>query len=193
MKHIRTIAILLLALPVVWSCAPQQNLRPIENQSEPQNFMGLFVIMPPQGNEWYEVVRKSGILAYGKKLESNKHTFIASAQVSRIDKVFNNENEFLSFVKTSRVGDTDQNKFSGLTYKEEIDNTHGNYCTRYLLKAEEKGKGTIESNGYTCLHPMQPQLVVTVEYSERTQDITVGNEIRNEGEQFIKSLKLKLQ
>ena len=190
MKHFKIISILFVTLSVLWSCVPQEIFKPIADQSEPQNFFGIFVIMPPQGQDWYEVLRKGQSLAYGKKLESSRHTFIASVHVSKTDRIFKNEEEFLSFIKDATAKDTDPTRFNVHINKEEINKTYGDYCTKFHLKAEDKGKGTIESNGYRCLHPKHQHLLITIEYSERTDGINVGSEIRNEGEQFINSLKI---
>ena len=192
MKPIKLLVILLVISTLNVSCVPRTNLKPIPNQSEPQNFMGLFEIMPPQGDNWFEGQRAAGFLSYGKYLDSRKHTFATSVHVSKIDEKFNDEKEFLTFIKTLRAADSNPIKFRNMSHEEVLDTKHGKFCTRYNLEGEEIGKGILEMIGYTCLHPKHPTLVVTISYSERTAGVKgnrVGKNIRSEGEGFINSLK----
>jgi hypothetical protein len=174
------------------ACISMQSFKPIDrSESNFRNYMGLFVFELPQGQDWYELGTSGGATAFGKKLESKDHTFIASAQISKFTLKFSSPEEFLEFVKKSRIGDTDPDRFKIIRYEENIDKTHSEFCTKFILKAEDNGKGILESHGYTCLHPSHPELVVTLEYSERTKSEQVSQLVRNEGERFISSLELK--
>ena len=187
-KLLITLVIILLQL----SCVPQQRFKPIDrSESEFLNFKGLIVLKLPQGKDWYEIVNRGGITAFGKKLESKDHTFIASSHISRSNMKFNTPEEFLSFVKESRMKGTPLDKFTIINYEEILDNSRTEYCTKFILEAEEKGKGVLESHGYSCLHPKYSELAVTIEYSERTKGPKVSEQIRIEGENFINSLELR--
>ena len=176
----------------ILGCVPQQSLKPIDRtQSEYRNFMGLFVFELPQGQEWYDLGAKGVTTAFGKKLESNEHSFIASAHISKFTIKFNTPEEFLGYVKESRMKETPSDKFKNIQYNEVLHNKGSEYCTKYSLKAEEAGKGTLESQGYTCLHPVYPELGITIQYSERTKGNHVDAVVREEGERFINSLELK--
>lgn len=162
-----------------------------------QNYLGLFTIMPPQGENWYEIQRKEGLLAYGKKLEASTHTFIASVQVTRTDKNFASEIDFLSFVKNARATDTNPERFNMLLHDEKVDNSRSAFCTKFHQKAEDKvaskssgNLSILEIKGFTCLHPKQP-LIVTIEYSERSSTPFNNDALLKEGEGFINSLQLK--
>ena len=183
--------IVLLVILIMSGCVPQQRLKPIDRSySEYRSFMNLFLFELPQGEEWYEMGTKGGTTAFGKKLDSSEHTFIASAHISKFTIKFNSPEEFLSFVKESRMKGTPPSEFTIIRYNEILDNTHSNYCTKFLLEAEQKGKGILESHGYSCLHPKHPEIGITIEYSERTQDVKVSEKIRAEGQRFINSLEL---
>lgn len=165
--------LVLLAMVSAFACAPQR--QPISGESAGiQNYLGLFTIMPPQGDNWYEIQRQAGLLAYGKKLESSSHTFIASVHVTKTDKNFTNETDFLSFAKTARSNDTNPDRFNMIAHDEALDNSRPTFCTKFHQKAEDKfaSKSSghliiLESKGFTCLHPKQP-LIVTIQYSERS-------------------------
>ena len=181
----------------ITACAPLQPKLISGEDAGIQNYLGLFTIMPPQGDNWYEFQRKAGFLAYGKKLESSSHTFIASVHVTKTDKNFTNETDFLSFVKTARTNDTSTDRFNVITYDEALDNSKPKYCTKFHQKVEDKvalksngNLSILEIKGFTCLHPKQP-LIVTIEYSERGDSPFNNDELLREGEGFINSLQLK--
>lgn len=153
--------------------------------------------MPPQGDNWYEITRKAGVLAYGKRLQPGNDTFIASAHISETDMRFATENEFLAFAKASRANDTNPDRFNLLVHDEVVDKTRSAYCTRFHLRAEDlvasKTSGTakiLAVKGFTCLHPRDP-LVITVQYSERSESPFGDPTLVGEGEGFIDSLALQ--
>jgi hypothetical protein len=180
------------------ACVPLSQPKPISGESaEIQNYLGLFTIIPPQGDNWYETIRKDGVLAYGKKLQSRDDTFIASVHVSSTDKKFTNENDFLAFAKMSRASDTSPDRFKLLVNDESVDRTRSAYCTTFHLRAEDhaasKSAGALkilETKGFTCLHPEEP-LIVTVQYSERSGSPFGNATLLSEGEGFINSLELQ--
>ena len=183
----------------VSACAPLNPPKPLSAESARQenHFFGLFTIMPPQGDNWYEIVRKAGVLAYKKQLESADHTFIASVQISKTDQSFSNENEFLTFVKIQRASDNSPERFNFLINDEKLDKSRGAYCTQFHQKAEDKAASKssgslsiLEIKGVSCLHPRQP-LIVTVEYSERGNLPFNKPALLNEGEGFVNSLQIK--
>lgn len=162
-----------------------------------QQFSGIFEVTPPRDSDWYEIQRtKTGLLAYGKKLESANHTFIASVRVFDNTRSFASANDFLAFIKQARANDNNPSRFSLLIHDESIDNTKLAYCTKFHLKAEDKvaskTSGTLsilESKGYSCLHPTKPH-IITVEYSERGGAPFKNTALLVEGEAFINSLVL---
>ncbi len=174
------------------ACVSQHNFKPIDrSESHLRNYNGLVVFELPQGQEWYEMGESGGTIAFGKKLETKDHSFIASVHLSNFTLKFSTPEEFLAYVKKARIGDTSSDKFNIMQYDENIDKTHSEFCTKFILKTEEKGKGILEAHGYTCLHPNNPDLGVTIEYSERTKNEQVSQQIRDEGERFINSLQFK--
>jgi len=190
MKYLN-IVILFILITMLNACVSQIP-KPIDrSESEYINFKGLIVFKLPQGEDWYEVINRNGTVAYGKKLESAKHTFIASAHISEFSIKFSSPEDFLSFVKKSRMQSTPQDRFNIIEYKEVLDKSRYDFCTKYILKVEEKEKGILESNGYSCLHPKYPELGVTIEYSERTKDLHVSEKVLIEGKNFINSLELR--
>ena len=186
-KIIYLISLVLLAS----SCVKQHSLVPVDRSiSEYRNFPGLLQYKLPQGNNWFVIKERDYTGTYGKKLESSQHTFIVSLSTSKTKNKFNSKEEFLSFLKDIRSKDIDPNKFTDIEYSEVLDNKHGEYCTKFKQKANESGKGILESNGYTCLHPKHKELIFTILYTERTNTIQASDQTQKEGVAFIESLNL---
>lgn len=189
-------SLVLLAVVLAFACVPQR--QPISGESaDIQNYLGLFTIMPPQGDNWYELQRQAGLLVYGKKLGSSSHTFIASVHVTKTDIQFTNEADFVSFAKKARSNDTSPDRFNMIVHDEALDSSRSAFCTKFHHKAEDKlasrssGQLSIlESKGFTCLHPKQP-LIVTIQYSERSSSPFNNDALLKEGDGFINSLHLK--
>lgn len=186
-KIIYFLGILLLST----SCVKRQSLIPVDRSvSEYRNFPGLLQYQLPQGDNWYVIKERNYTAIYGKKLESSQHSFIVSLSTSKTNNKFSTKAEFLSFLKNIRSKDVDSNKFSNMKYSEELDGKHGEYCSKFTQKAVEKGKGELEINGYTCLHPIHKELLFTILYTERTNTNKANLKIQNEGIAFIESLNL---
>jgi len=192
MKYIHILFCSLIIFSLLSGCVSREALEPIDrSRGRWINYKGVIIVELPQGQEWHVLKKGGDDPFYGKKLESNDHTFIASVQLRNITIKFKSPEEFLTFVKDSRVQDTSKNKFTIINYEESLDQSRSDYCTKYVMKAEEAGKGILESKGYTCLHPHYPKLGVTIQYSERTKGPAVSDQVRSEGERFINSLEFR--
>jgi hypothetical protein len=143
----------------------------------------------PKGKEWYFLADKNGTTVYGKKLKDKNHTFLASMTAGEVGYAFKDRDSFLKFVRSSRANCTSPERVNVLLHDEVLDSKYGEYCTKYKYKANEIGKGTLELNGYTCLHPKYSQYIFTIEYSERWLDKRVDDSVRLEGVNFIESMK----
>lgn len=189
--NIKIILTLVILTILTSSCIKRQVLIPVDRSvSEYRNFPGLLQVEVPQGNNWFVIKERDYSVIYGKKLENPQHTFIASLTTAKLNEKFTSQEEFFATIKRSRSQDLDPSKFSNIEHSEVLDNKHGEFCTKFRQKADEIGKGVLEVNGYTCMHPVHNELMFTIAYSERTNTIKADNLVQEEGIRFIESLNL---
>ena len=161
--------------------------------------MGLFVFKLPQGKNWYDLHSNASSISFSKAVDSRDSTFTASAYVRKIKHKFNTKKQFLNYVKSSSVRNAIPENFNLLKHDEKIDSSLADYCTKFIIKANKKGRERersqdrqiIEKRGYSCLHPKHRDLMVTIEYSIKSKFFYVSRETLLEGENFIKSLTFK--
>ncbi len=154
-----------------------------------------YSVLPPQGKDWFELKRGPQAVFFGKKIASRTHAFIATAMSAPIAEKFETPEAFREYI--SRVlplrGD---GRHRVIENRVEMDNAPGWFCVRYHTTAEDRGapyaKGAAllaETFGVTCLHPENPQLNISVSYTERGNPAETSAEFRAEGERFVRSLR----
>ncbi|MDP2706809.1 MAG: hypothetical protein Q8O70_04810 [Burkholderiales bacterium] len=154
-----------------------------------------YSVLPPQGNNWFELKRDPQSVFFGKKIASRTHAFIATAMSALISENFESPEAFREYI--SRVlplrGD---GRHRVIENRVEVNNGPGRFCIKYHTRAEDRGaphaKGialSAETFGVTCLHPDNPQLNISVSYTERGNPSETSAEFRAEGERFVRSLK----
>ena len=154
-----------------------------------------YSILPPQGKDWFELKRDPQTVFFGKKIASRTHAFIATAMSAPISDKFETPEAFREYI--SRVlplrGD---GRHRVIENRVEMDNALGRFCVKYHTKAEDRGAPyaqgitlLAETFGVTCLHPENPQLNISVSYTERGNPAETSAELRAEGERFVRSLK----
>lgn len=155
-----------------------------------------FEVAPPTGDKWSMAVERPDSLLYVKELGSPDQTASALIRVMK-KKPFKNGEDFLTFVRSTRINNTTPDRFKILSYEEVLDAARPALCTKHRLKAEDKAASRtagasrfMESKGVTCMHPTEP-LIVTVDYSERSGSTFSDPQSVKEGDDFVASLKLK--
>jgi len=154
-----------------------------------------YSILPPQGKDWYELKRDPQTVFFGKKIASRTHAFVATAMSALITDKFESPEAFLDYVSRMLPLRGDK-RHTVIANRVEIDNRPGRFCVRHYTKAEDRdapyaqGKTLLaETFGVSCLHPDNPNLNISVSYTERGNPAETSAELRAEGESFVRSLK----
>jgi hypothetical protein len=168
---------------------------PIATPGKPYQMEG-YEIMPPQGPGWFEMKRERHFVYFGKRLVSPSHSFIIIALSAPVDETFEVPERFRDHVArqlAENPGDT-RNKITVAAV--ELDPESGPYCVRYQTKAEDRGAANArgrtllaETFGLSCLHPTEKMLAIDVSYTERGLPSEIGTLLRDEGENFVRSMK----
>ena len=154
-----------------------------------------YSILPPQGQNWFELKRDLRSVFFGKKIASRTHAFIATAMSAPITEKFENPETFRDYVSRNLPLRGDE-RHTVIENRAEVDNRLGRFCVRHYTKAEDRnapyaqGKTLLaETFGVSCLHPDNASLNISVSYTERSNPAETSAELRTEGESFVHSLK----
>ena len=155
-----------------------------------------YSVLPPQGNNWFELRRDKQRALFGKKIESRTHSFVATATSSLINEKFEKSGQFQEYIDRMRIADVDPARYKIVEYNSGFDSSFPAWCVKYRVKTADRGAPyapggalLLEHFGVTCLHPTLPGLVIDVGYSERGRPAEISAEMRAEGEGFMRSLK----
>ena len=179
------------------ACA-QLRAMPVPAPDVPYELEG-YSILPPQGQDWFELKRDRQTVFFGKKIASRTHAFIATAMSAPIADKFEAPDAFRDYI--GRVLPLrGEGRHRVTENRVETDKGAGRFCVKYQVKAEDRdapyaeGKTlSAETFGVTCLHPDSPNLIISVSYTERGSPAETSAELRAEGESFVRSLKFTPQ
>jgi len=154
-----------------------------------------YSIRPPQGKDWFELKRDRQTVFFGKKIASRTHAFVATAMSALIADNFESPEAFRDYVSRMLPLRGDK-RHTVIANRVEMDNIPGRFCVRHYTKVEDRGAPQAqgqallaETFGVTCLHPDNPNLNISVSYTERGSPAETSAELRAEGESFVRSLK----
>ena len=157
--------------------------------------MERYSVLAPEGKDWFELKRDRQYAYFGKKIASPTHSFIATAIAASIGEKFANPEEFRDYVSRMLPTRSDE-RHSVLENRAEMDTTLGRFCVRYYTKGADRSalyaKGNTlftETFGVNCLHPDNPGTSIDVSYTERGHPAEFSGALRDEGENFLRSLK----
>ena len=158
-------------------CLPR-HIKQVEDPNVPLSRPG-YSMLPP-GIGWYYRWEQSQAgmysLVFGKRGDSNTHTFVALVTEFQSKTAFKNQEEFLSYVTNSRLMDTDPRRFYPIKEESILNNKFGPYCFRRYSETEDHGASdpggtlpflTMKTLGYFFTHPWIDNLWIEVAYSER--------------------------
>jgi hypothetical protein len=152
-------------------------------------------VPPPPGRNWSTASKSSDSVTFVKDMRSTARSFMALASTVSTGISFDRPEEFLEWTRESRKKDTDPKRFRLLAHREKLDGTRGVFCVRYHLKAEDRGAAVkseplllLEVNGFSCLHPEDPGLLVDFRYAERYPPGKQEKNLRREGERFLQGV-----
>lgn len=152
-----------------------------------------FGFLPPQTTGWYET-RPEGILgyAYGKKVDGvdpKIHSIVFAVQYGAISTGLSKPEEILNFVKMQK-----ENALQGIRFEVKKDQSRfvtfkGAKCLEFDSVARDKrANQDMTIAGMFCVHPEDHKRYVDISYSQRHDLARPPVDIREEGEQFVKSV-----
>jgi hypothetical protein len=180
---------------IAFGAGAQLYSRPVDNSIPGYELEG-YSVSPPPGSNWFEMQRDRQQVLFGKRLDSRTHSFVATATSGEVSEKFEKPEQFQDYVDKMRVAAVDPARYKIVEYHSALDPSYPAQCVRYHSKTEDRGapysQGTallLEHFGVACLHPALSRLVVDVGYSERGRGAEINDELRAEGERFMRSLK----
>lgn len=155
-----------------------------------------YAVTAPQGQGWFEMKRERHFIYFGKRLSSPTHSFIAIALLAPVEETFETAESFRDHVARQLAGNPGDMRSKVNVTAVEVDPTAGPFCVRYQTKTEDrgatnaKGKSLLaETFGLSCLHANRKNPAIDLSYTERGLPGETGTVLRDEGENFIRSLQ----
>lgn len=172
-----------------------RNVTPLNDRKPRQSTLG-FTFVPPPGNNWLEEFKDDTVL-YMKATSNKTNSFFASATEFHTKTPFPTANDFLNFVKSSRIPKTSSERFKNAQWQYKLDLNFAPFCVRYHEKYEDHGTKylnkrkylIVENFGLFCLHLENKEVGVNIYYSERYEEGYENLSLHKEGYEFINSLK----
>jgi hypothetical protein len=168
---------------------------PIITPDKPYQMDG-YLIAPPRGNGWFEMKRDRHYVYFGKRLSSPTHSFIAVALSAPVAETFENVDAFREHVSRQLTETTGDQRNKVVLVAAETDSASGPFCIRYQTKTEDRGATNArgralfaETFGVSCLHPSRKNIAIDISYTERGLPTETGTLLRDEGENFVRSLR----
>jgi hypothetical protein len=166
---------------------------PISSPGAPWAFVG-YVVDSPKAQGWFTQFKTPLAVSAGTKLEGNNHTFVVKTATLKIDAKFDNADQFAEYMRANRGKQTDMQRFELVEHREAAVTHLGQPCSRYLIKAKDKGVvfwGSVPllMAGITCSHPQEQNVLVDVGYSERGGEEKFSESSKDVGERVISSLR----
>jgi Sel1 repeat len=171
--------------------APDAN--PIANPGAPWPFAG-FIVNVPDIQDLYSVLVGRDSAAIGKRAVNPTRIWAFTALTLRPGRTFKSSRELADHMRSRREIGLQPKRYTKLTHEEQAATHLGQACTRYLVRALDRGDKGDESvpmqfRGLTCVHPGRPDLLVDLAYSERGGEGAMSEVLTKAGGQFLGSLR----
>lgn len=187
------VASLVLGLSSQGACA-QLYAKPVTTPLQPYEMSG-YQILPPTGENWFEMRRDQRTVYFGKRIASPTHSLVAIALSAPLEEGFNSHESFRRHVEKQlrhNAGDG-RHVISAVAVQREA--LAGSLCVRYQTRGEDRQAAqaqgrllVVETVGLSCLD-RSGKFVVDASYTERGLPAELGGLLQDEGEMFIRGLK----
>lgn len=165
-------------------------------------------MLPPPGNGWYVGDRTPESVSYRKDTGTPERSFIATAAIRPMPDTNESPRDYLA-AKQREIEQLDSARYRVLEQAAALDNRVGEFCVRYQIRAEDRGKESVgtpeqqaaasarwlterppvlDMHGVRCLHPNAPHYEVEAAYSQRGKGDVLDASLAAEGEAFVGSL-----
>ena len=177
------------------ACAAGPRLTPVR-ESTPGTDVGWAVVPPPKGGPWYVAETPKGTAIYFKKLESPKHTFVATVATQTISNCCATPEELLTHVRKVQAENSKDKRYRFVAQEAEVTSWDGYACVSHRIVAIDQGSPNFPGEalnylqkGISCLRPGTSGEMIDLTYSERNGPQQGSPELVVEGESFLKGLK----
>ena len=155
-----------------------------------------YEILPPPGGNWFEMKRDRHNLYFGKRIISPTHSLIAMALSVPLEESFKTPESFRLHIVRQLSEKSSDRRNATTAMAVQAAPLDGAFCVRYQTRGEDRrapnAKGDIliaETVGLSCLHG-DGKLLIDASYTERGRTGEIGGLLQDEGEAFIRGLKL---
>ena len=155
-----------------------------------------YEILPPPGDNWFEMTRDRHNLYFGKRIISPTHSLIAMALSVALEESFKTPESFRLHVARQLSEKSNDRRNTIIAMAVQAARLDGAFCVRYQTRGVDRrapnAKGDIliaETVGLSCLHGDGKHLF-DASYTERGRTDEIGGLLQDEGEAFIRGLKL---
>ena len=155
-----------------------------------------YEILPPPGDNWFEMTRDRHNLYFGKRIISPTHSLIAMALSVALEESFKTPESFRLHVARQLSEKSNDRRNTIIAMAVQAARLDGAFCVRYQTRGVDRrapnAKGDIliaETVGLSCLHG-DGKLLIDASYTERGRTDEMGGLLQDEGEAFIRGLKL---
>jgi hypothetical protein len=156
------------------------------------SFIG-YSVLPPAGENWFLTETSGRKVVFAKEI-AVLHTLVATVTTAPVFLDFDSPEDFVTWAKQARERDRDPHRYRLIEHQETLDRSLNAYCSKYHLKSEDSaapgadGKSLIlELDGYSCMHPSVPSLLIDISYSERYDPVKHTPIGKTEGESYFKT------
>jgi len=141
----------------------------------------------------------SSTLLFRREVSGEAQSFYFSVRLSKFPKAPSSDDEFVQMVETMSVTVTDPSRHEILSYKATPTSRQSQFCVRYELRLLDKKSPAVPAKvlimhiaGIACRHPLWPDVVADMYYSERGISEQIDPSLRSEGEQLLQGIVIEV-
>jgi hypothetical protein len=152
-----------------------------------------FVVTIPGGSGWYSLAKDARYADLAKRLSDGTQA-AAIVEASKADDSIGGEATLLAMVKKAQATPGEPATMKLMDYSAESFAPKGALCARWQAKFDDRRSifpepGILLVRGVSCVPPGQPDVLVTLQYAQRSARADFDPELRAEADPFVESLK----
>jgi hypothetical protein len=155
-------------------------------------------VQPPRGSQWYLLDRSGPNAVFGKYLGSPRHTMMATVVLRTLQGCCASADELLAMTRKYMTEDRANARYRFVSQDAEVVEWNGMACVASRIVAEDRGVPfapgeafNFFQRGLTCLGPAPSGAILDVTYSERGGLPEGTPALVEEGEMFLKGVRIK--
>jgi hypothetical protein len=144
--------------------------------------------------------QKPTTLLFRREVSGAPQSFFFSVELSGLERTPRSDEDFAELVRAMSVTVTDPSRHEVLLYEATPTSRQGQFCVRYQLRTLDKKSPvfpgqTLRMNfeGIACRHPLWPNAVLDMSYSERGLAEQINPSLRSEGEQLLQGVTIEIE